>query len=86
MPTFCLYEAASGYALFQVKFTEDIGSSLDEVKKSISELPRFSKMVKLVSFAPFTSAEDALKNINALTEGDMTETLKNFLEMHLPKV
>ncbi len=34
---------------------------------------------------PFQSAENALENINAVTEGEMTELLSNFLELNLPK-
>mmetsp|Transcript_17889 Transcript_17889/g.32021 ORF Transcript_17889/g.32021 Transcript_17889/m.32021 type:complete len:499 (+) Transcript_17889:95-1591(+) len=85
MPTFLLFEAASGYGLFEKLASEVIGSSLDEVRKATSELSRLSKFIKLKAFMPFESAENALQNINALTEGEMTELLKNFLEMHMPK-
>ncbi len=33
-----------------------------------------------------SSAEDALENINQVSEGIVHETLKNFLETNLPKV
>lgn len=36
---------------------------------SIGELSRFSKLVKLRAFQPFTSAENALQNINDVSEG-----------------
>eukprot|EP00466_Bigelowiella_natans_P003463 jgi/Bigna1/53699/estExt_Genewise1Plus.C_230045 len=83
MATFILFESASGYGLFEMIQSEDIGSSLDEVRKSVLELNRFSKIVKLKAFMPFTSAENALENINAITEGEMTPLLKEFLEQNL---
>jgi len=85
MASFILFETASGFGLFEHVASEEIGSSLDEVRKSATELKRFSKIVKLKSFIPFDSAECALENINAITEGEMTEFLQNFLEMNLPK-
>jgi len=83
MPTFILFEAASGYGLFEKVASEDIGSSLDKVRESALELNRFSKIVKLKAFMPFTSAENALENINSVSEGEMTPLLKEFLEQNL---
>merc|ERR1740117_1799266 len=34
---------------------------------------------------PFTSAETALENINAISEGEITDDLAKFLELNLPK-
>lgn len=48
-------------------------------------MARFGKMVKLVAFKPFTSAQNALENINAVSENKVTDDLRNFLEMNLPK-
>ena len=42
--------------------------------------------MKLVAFNPFTSAVDALENINAVSEGILSDSLKEFLERNLPKV
>jgi hypothetical protein len=36
---------------------------------SIADLARFSKLVKLKAFQPFHSAENALQNINDISEG-----------------
>ena len=41
--------------------------------------------VKLKSFLPFTSAEKALESINAISEGEITQELADFLELHMPK-
>lgn len=49
-------------------------------------LERFGKVTKLTAFKPFTSAADALEQINAVSESQLTDELKNFLEVSLPKV
>jgi len=41
-------------------------------------------MVKLAAYQPFTTAEEALENIMAITEPKLTNTLKSFLKTHLP--
>ncbi len=48
--------------------------------------PRFSALAFGFSAQPFTSAEDALGNINDVSEHVLNETLKKFLEMNLPEV
>ncbi|DBA03454.1 TPA: hypothetical protein N0F65_002862 [Lagenidium giganteum] len=81
-----LFESASGYALFDVIENEEIGSLLEEVQQSVTDLAKFGRLVKLKAFQPFTSAENALENINNISEGLLGDDLKNFLEMNLPKV
>jgi nucleolar protein 56 len=82
---FLLYESASGYGLFEQVKTEELAITSDEVQESLQDLQRFSKMVKLKSFRPFTSAEQALENINRVSEGEITEELAKFLELNMPK-
>lgn len=83
---FVLFESASGYGLFEVVENEEIGNLLAEVQASVNDLAKFGRIVKLKAFQPFTSAENALENINNISEGLLGEDLKNFLEMNLPKV
>ncbi|RLN65659.1 hypothetical protein BBJ28_00001826 [Nothophytophthora sp. Chile5] len=78
--------SASGYGLFEVVENEEIGGLLAEVQASVTDLAKFGNVVKLKSFQPFTSAENALENINNVSEGLLGEDLRNFLEMNLPKV
>jgi nucleolar protein 56 len=86
MTTLCLlYESSAGFALFERVATDEVSLQDLAVQKSITDLDRFSKMVKLKGFIPFTSAESALENINAVTEGDVTELLGNFLELNMPE-
>ncbi|KAI9019791.1 hypothetical protein DFJ74DRAFT_644098 [Hyaloraphidium curvatum] len=79
-----LFETASGYALFERLESEEIGQDLDAVQKSMVDLAKLGKIVKLKSFAPFKSAAHALENINDVSEGIVNEFLKSFLEMNLP--
>ncbi len=62
---YVLYETASGYALFQRLVADEV--ALQDMEGA--EFTRFGAQVKLVSFAPFQSAQDALDNINCVSEG-----------------
>ncbi|KAG6854281.1 snoRNP complex protein nop56 [Blastosporella zonata] len=85
MVTHVLFESASGYAIFEAKLIEDIGSKSRNVQESIKDLAKFGKMVSLLSFAPFKSAAQALENANDVSEGIVNEYLKNILELNLSK-
>jgi len=64
---FQLFESASGYALFSILESDEIGSLLAEVQASTNDLSRFQRVCKMVAFQPFDTAENALENINAIT-------------------
>lgn len=80
---YVLFESASGYGLFSVSEQEEIAGLTQEVQKGLMDFPRLQKIMKLVAFHPFDSAENALENINAVTEHEMTDDLKAFLESNL---
>lgn len=82
---FALFEHAAGYGLFKVKEFEEIGAFESEVEASLQDVSSFNKIVSLVGFLPFKTAADALNNINAVSEGIVTEDLKLFLTTNLPK-
>lgn len=84
MATYLLFEAASGYAVFEALDTDLIASAEPRVQESINDLARFGKAVKLAGFRPFTSAADALEQCNAVSEGVLTDELAAFLEQCLP--
>jgi nucleolar protein 56 len=84
MVMYVLYESASGYGLFEVVESEEIGSIEEEVQAAVADMGRFGRTVKFKAFQPFANAEAALENINNVSEGTMTDDLKNFLEMNLP--
>ncbi|GJN07881.1 hypothetical protein PR202_ga25751 [Eleusine coracana subsp. coracana] len=85
MALYLLFESASGYGLFHAYGIDEIGQSLDAVRSSVLDLDRFGKAVKLSAFTPFSSAIDALNQCNAISEGIMTDELRSFLELNLPK-
>lgn len=85
MAQFILFETASGYGLFKKKEAEDIASQIGKAQTSINDFKRFSKMVELIAFLPFESPESALENINSVSEGIVTDDLKNFLSTHFSK-
>ncbi|XP_037107859.1 nucleolar protein 56 [Syngnathus acus] len=80
-----LFEHASGYALFAVKEVEEISMLLPQVEQSVLSLAKFNSMVSLAAFFPFKSAQTALENINAVSEGVVHADLKLFLETNIPK-
>ena len=67
MQMFALFEQASGYCLFEVTDFDASSFKLSHVQKSINNLERFTKMVKLVAFQPFKTAEEALENLTEIT-------------------
>ncbi|KAK4264491.1 hypothetical protein QN277_025656 [Acacia crassicarpa] len=86
MALYLLYESASGYALLHAHGLDEIGQNTEAVRNSVSDLNRFGKVVQLVAFSPFQSALDALKQCNSVSEGLLTDELRSFLEINLPKV
>ncbi|KAL7152804.1 hypothetical protein ABFS83_04G123400 [Erythranthe nasuta] len=86
MALYVLYESASGYGLFLAHGIDEIGQNTEAVRTSVTDLNRFGKVVKFVAFTPYGSALDALNQCNAVSEGQMTDELRNFLENSLPKV
>uniref|UniRef100_A0A7R9YF44 Nucleolar protein 56 n=1 Tax=Pinguiococcus pyrenoidosus TaxID=172671 RepID=A0A7R9YF44_9STRA len=83
--TYILFESASGFAVFEAVEFEEIGSGTAEVQEAVSDVARFGRAVKLKGFQPFTSPENALMNINAVSEHVLSPDLKAFLEMNVPK-
>ena len=73
---FTLFESASGYALFSLLESEEIGSLMDEVQAGMLDFARFQRVAKMVAFQPFDTAENALMNMNAITEHELTDDLK----------
>lgn len=82
---YILYEHAAGFAVFKVKEYEEIGLLLPQVEAAVNDLGRFNSIVQLISFSPFKTGIAALENINAVSEGVLTEDLKQFLDVTVPK-
>ncbi|XP_063781572.1 nucleolar protein 56-like [Pseudophryne corroboree] len=79
-----LFEHAAGYALFAVREVEEVGMLLPQVEESLLNIGKFSSIVKLAAFLPFKSAQSALENVNAISEGVLHEDLKLLLETNMP--
>ncbi|ESQ32577.1 hypothetical protein EUTSA_v10004082mg [Eutrema salsugineum] len=86
MVIYLLYESPSGYCLLEAHGLDEIRQNTEAVRASVSDLSRFGRVVKLIAFQPSQSALDALNQINAVSEGYMTDELRSFLELNLPKV
>ena len=71
MSQFLLHESASGYALFEVTASDELAQGVDAVQRSVESMERFGKSVKLAAFKPFTSAANALEQINAVSESQV---------------
>jgi len=82
---YILFETAPGYALFKVKEAEDIGSMVESMQESMQDFKTFSNVVSLAAFYPFHTAEQMLDNMNALSEGILTDDLKGFITTYVPR-
>jgi len=84
-PHFVLFEHAAGYGLFRVQEFEEVATFLPQVEESVTDVSKFASVVNLIGFFPFKTAGDALSNINAVSEGIVSDDLKLFLESNFPK-
>jgi nucleolar protein 56 len=80
-----LYEGPTGYAVFKRVTNEEIGADDVELQKDLQDFATFSKWVKLVSFCPFESPENALEDTVCISEGLLSPFLRTFLSGALPK-
>lgn len=55
---------------------EEVGNLLEEVQQAVLDPQRFCRTVKIKAFQPFTSAENALENVNAISEQMVTDDLQ----------
>jgi len=72
MKIYLLSESPSGYGLFEGHGSDEIGQNTEAVRSSVSDLSRFGRVVQLTAFHPFQSALDALNQINAVSEGELS--------------
>ena len=80
-----LFEHATGYGLFRVKEFEEISMLQSAVEEAVTDVSAFNSVVSIQAFNPFKNAQDALANINAVSEGLCSDQLKFFLEANMPK-
>lgn len=82
---FILYEGPTGYAVFKRLQNEEIGAGDVALQKDLQDFGSFSSWVKLVSFAPFQSPENALEDCICVSEGLLSGFLNTFLSSSLAK-
>ncbi|KAK1936491.1 putative nucleolar protein Nop56 [Babesia divergens] len=82
--TFFLFETAAGYALYEIDQWEQIGH-VDAMEDVCCSEERFRETVKFKAFQPFGTAAEALENISAVVEGEITQMLSAFLKLNLPR-
>ncbi|CBH13400.1 nucleolar protein, putative [Trypanosoma brucei gambiense DAL972] len=82
---YLLYEGPTGYALFKVLTTEEIGAGDVALQKDLQTFATFSPWVKLLSFAPYQSPENALEDAVCINESIVSPFLNNFLTSVLSK-
>ncbi|EDO07437.1 putative RNA pre-processing (snoRNA) binding domain family protein [Babesia bovis T2Bo] len=82
--TYFLFETAAGYALYHIDEWDQIGhvDAMDEICRSAE---RFKESIHFKAFQPFTTAADALENIRAVVDGEVTSMLSAFLSLNMPK-
>mmetsp|Transcript_23759 Transcript_23759/g.44114 ORF Transcript_23759/g.44114 Transcript_23759/m.44114 type:complete len:494 (-) Transcript_23759:128-1609(-) len=85
MSFFVLFESSAGYGLFSVLENEEIGTLNEEVQAGMTDFARFQRIVKMTAFSPFSTAENALENINSVSEHDVSPDLSAFLEANMQK-
>nr|CCC49709.1 putative nucleolar protein [Trypanosoma vivax Y486] len=82
---YILYEAPTGYAMYKVLKTEEVGSNDVALQNDLQNFATFSPWVKLISFAPFQSPENALEDAICISESLVSPFLNNFLTSVLAK-
>uniref|UniRef100_A0A6B2L2N5 Nucleolar protein 56 n=1 Tax=Arcella intermedia TaxID=1963864 RepID=A0A6B2L2N5_9EUKA len=84
MVFYVLFESSAGYALFERREDEVIGSQVSKVQESWLEFNNFKQMCSLRAFDPFVSTDKALENINDISEGILNPFLLDFLQQNIP--
>ena len=64
-----------GYALFQIKASEEVASNLTKVQKNLLDYKYVADMASLTSFVPFDTPEHGLENMNSISEGRFSLSL-----------
>ena len=81
---FILYEHSVGISLFDCKGFNELSVSDKSVQKRLIEFTKFSQIVSLFAFQPFSSAEEQLETMTLLTEGQASSFIIDFLSRELP--
>ena len=79
---YVLFETPGGFALFKV-LKEGKLKDVDSLHKEFSTGDKASKVVKLKAFRKFKDTKEAMKSVEKLLKGEMSKTLKKFLDKNI---
>lgn len=79
---YVLFETPAGFALFKV-LKEGKLKDVDSLHKEFSTGDKASKVVKLKAFKKFKDTKEAMKSVEKLLKGDISKTLKKFLDKNI---
>ncbi|KAK1359259.1 hypothetical protein POM88_043733 [Heracleum sosnowskyi] len=83
LPIHLLFECATGYALFHARGIHQVG--MDTFQSVENYLNQSEQPFKLESYLPFSSDEDALTQMKAISSSLLTPQLLNFIKDSLPQ-
>lgn len=81
---FLLFESAPGLLLSRVKNWDQIAQDAEAIQECCLDYARYSQVLEVVAFHPFSNAEEALEVQLAITNGTTCPVISNFLHMNLP--
>jgi len=79
---YVLFETPAGFALFKV-LKEGKLKDLDTLHENFETLEKTNEIIKLAAFKKFDDTKQAMKSVEKLLKGDMSKTLKKFLEKNI---
>ena len=79
---YVLFETPGGFALFKV-LKEDKLEKVDSLHKDFATGDKAAKIVKLKAFKKFKDTKEAMKSVEKLVKGELSKTLKKFLEKNI---
>jgi nucleolar protein 58 len=77
-----LFETSGGYALFKLLKDGKL-KELDELHTNFTSGDKAEKVVKLKAFKKFKDTEEATECVEKLLEGEMSKTLRKFLDKNI---
>jgi nucleolar protein 58 len=79
---YVLFETPAGFALFKV-LKEGKLKDTDNLHKEFTTGEKANKVVKLKAFKKFKDTKEAMKSVEKLLKGDLSKTLKKFLDKNI---
>lgn len=81
--TLVLFENALGLSLFECSKLEELEIRSSENQKILQDYNKFRDLCQLHNFSPFPSSEVALDTMNHITEGKLSDFLRNYINTEI---